>query len=204
MKIKDLLSIIGIKLEEDVDITSKSTSDREDVELNIGTKSIEVDDNVGDIDSKEELNSVEAVREPVVFIPEYDKTTGLFNLDSIKDETLREVLKLSNDTVIEKENKNLIDNAMNNKLGTIKLAKNISTDAILKLLDTSNIKVEDGKVIGIEEAFDNLKTSNGGLFTTEEESTPVLEGFNPIQKGNANAHIPSSFSDAFAMMEGLV
>lgn len=211
MKIKDLLAMIGIKLEDDVDISTPTTSELDKVEINDSVTEDSKTEEVIDLDNKEEVKDnvdkteeVKAYAEQVVIVPEYDETTGLFNLENIKDESLKAVLQLSNDTVVRTANKVLIDNAMNTKLNSVKLAKNISTDAVLKLLDTSNVKVEDGKVIGLDEAFDNLKTSNGGLFTTEEESTPVLDGFSPIQKGNANAHIPSSFSDAFAMMEGLV
>jgi hypothetical protein len=49
-----------------------------------------------------------------------------------------------------------------------------------------NVKVEDGKVTGLDEAFENLQKEQSGLFIqrNQVESNPMLEGFNPANNSN--------------------
>jgi hypothetical protein len=73
-------------------------------------------------------------------------------------------------------------------MADVKLHKGITADAIKSLIKMDNVKVgADGKVTGLDEAFENLKKEQSGLFVSRNtpESTPVLEGYNPAS-GNAS------------------
>lgn len=153
------------------------------------------------VEKKEEIKEVKKM-----VVPKYDTKTGLFtNLEGIEDAELKAVLKLANDTVKANANSALIAKAIDTKLGSIKLADGISSDVILAVLDRTNIKVTDGKVSGVDEAFEALQKSNTGLFKPdgkEDISSPILEGFNPVQ--NNLGRTPNSFAEAIAMENGNV
>lgn len=137
-------------------------------------------------------------------IPKYDTKTGLFNLDGVEDGELKAVLKLANDTVKANNNNALITSAINAKVDSIQLAKGISKDVVLAVLDKNLIKVTDGAVQGVDEAFAKLQNDNSGLFAAKAEtkSNPILEGFNPMQ--SSSTRIPNSFAEAYAMEMGEV
>lgn len=150
---------------------------------------------------KEEIKESEVKK---MAVPKYDTQTGLFSLEGIEDAELKAVLKLANDTVRANANIALVAKAIDDKLNSIKVAEGISKDIISKLIDRSNIKVADGKVSGVDEAFEALKTNNAGLFAKEnKESNPVLEGFNPAPVTNTG-RVPNSFAEALAMEQGNV
>ena len=138
-------------------------------------------------------------------VPKYNPQTGLFSLDNIENEELKAVLKLANNTVIANANSALIAKAIDDKIANIKIADGISKDVLLAVLDRSGIKVTDGKVSGVDEAFEALQKSNIGLFKSdgkEDISSPILEGFNPVQ--NNLGRTPNSFAEAIAMENGNV
>lgn len=153
---------------------------------------------------KEENNKEKDEVKNKMTVPKYDTQTGLFSLEGIEDAELKAVLKLANDTVKAHLNMSLVAKAIDDKLNSIKVAEGISKDIISKLIDRSNIKVTDGKVSGVDEAFEALKTNNAGLFAKEnKESNPVLEGFNPVTVTNTG-RVPNSFAEALAMEQGNV
>ena len=153
---------------------------------------------------EKEENNKEKDEVKKMAVPKYDTQTGLFSLEGIEDAELKAVLKLANDTVRANANSALIAKAIDTKLGSIKLADGISSDVILAVLDRTNIKAVDGKVTGVDEAFEALKTNNAGLFAKEnKESNPVLEGFNPVPVTNTG-RVPNSFAEALAMEQGNV
>lgn len=153
---------------------------------------------------KEENNKEKDEVKNKMTVPKYDTQTGLFSLEGIEDAELKAVLKLANDTVKAHLNMSLVAKAIDDKLNSIKVAEGISKDIISKLIDRSNIKVTDGKVSGVDEAFEALKTNNAGLFAKENNaSNPVLEGFNPVSVTNTG-RVPNSFAEALAMEQGNV
>ena len=153
---------------------------------------------------EKEENNKEKDEVKKMSVPKYDTQSGLFSLEGIEDAELKAVLKLANNTVIANANSALIAKAIDDKLNSIKVAEGISKDIISKLIDRSNIKVTDGKVSGVDEAFEALKTNNAGLFAKEnKESNPVLEGFNPAPVTNTG-RVPNSFAEALAMEQGNV
>lgn len=107
---------------------------------------------------------------------------GKFNLDKINDATLKSALTEYTAAVQEKENKNVIDNAVKAELGKRHLA--IKEDMFMKLLDLSKVKVDGDKVTGVTEAFDALKDS--GVYKSAP-SSPLNQGFNPMENKNTGA-----------------
>lgn len=112
----------------------------------------------------------------------YDVNTGLFSgFKDMQDEELRAVLKLANDTVKANKTKATIESAVNKKFGQYKVNDGITTDIVKKLLDLSNVKVDDdGNVTGVDEAFKSLRDSNSGLFKSDNDNkstAPQLEGY---------------------------
>lgn len=201
MKLIDFFKKLGLNLDADVDMTEKTTSDESKGINNLENEKekSDVDKPTEEVEKPKENNTTEEVKKLKL---NYDKNTGLFDLKDIEDEEVKAVLKMANDTVKSNANKALIDKAISDKLGTIKLNKGITNDVVLKMLDLTNVKVADGSVTGLEEAFNNLKTTQSGLFINDKEtSNPLLEGFNPKNTSQGNSS-PNSIEEAFAMMEG--
>lgn len=143
-----------------------------------------------------------------VAAPKYDSKTGLFDLKDIEDEELKAVLKAANDNVKSKANLAAIDKALSDKVNTLKLAKGITADFILKNIDKSGIKVGDDGVTGVDEAIAGLQKSQAGLFEVESKGNgnnsgfnPNMTGFNPQANQNGNNKVPNSFAEAFSMMD---
>lgn len=173
VKISDFLKKIGIKLEDEIDIAEEQAVD------------VNKDKNLNNVDVVEDKTN-EDIKETVVqevkkMTPKYDKKTGLFDLTGIEDEALKAVLKESNDTVKANRSAAMINKAVSDKLGTLKLAKGISPELVSGALNRTGIKVDGDNVVGVDEAFAELQKTNAGLFITESKpaSNPMLEGFNP-------------------------
>ncbi len=197
MKIKDLLNKLFPNMEEEIDMTSETSSN-----LYIDEdKSMEEKTTLLDNSSEDKEETREEVKE-MFKIPTFKD--GYFDLESTDNEELKAVLKTANDYNTEQANSALINSALNDKIAGLKLHRGITKDAVITLLDKSNISVKDGKVTGVDEAFDALKSAQAGLFVSkkEVESNPVLEGFDPAKGGTANT-APNSFAEAFSMMEGI-
>lgn len=196
MKLDDLLKRLKLRKKEGSD----------EVEFDEEAEN-EVKDTLNEaVPVEKEENNKEKDEVKKMAVPKYNPQTGLFSLDNIENEELKAVLKLANNTVIANANSALIAKAIDTKLGSIKLADGISSDVILAVLDRTNIKVADGgKVTGVDEAFEALQKSNTGLFKPdgkEDSSSPILEGFNPVQ--NNLGRNPNSFAEAIAMENGNV
>lgn len=207
MKLVDIFKKLGIKLDEDVDLAETDTLEvLKDNNLN----NVVVDKEEITTDVKETKETVEVKNEKSneedrqMKLPKYDKTTGLFDIREVEDEGLRAVLKEANDTVKSNNNKALINKAVSDKLSSLKLSKGISPELVNGALNRTGIKVEDGKVVGVDEAFAELQKNNSGLFVTENKpaSNPMLEGFNPQVRASGN-NVPNSFAEARAMQIGV-
>lgn len=195
MKLSDILKRFGIDLDTEIDDTEEKTSGvnneeiKKDVKVENVTKEVTKESVKTEEDKKVKLN--------------YDSKTGLFDLSNIEDAELKAVLKEANNNVKAKDNKILVDKAVTDKMATVKLAKGITADFVVKALDLSNVKVTDGAVTGLDEAFNSLMTSQSGLFVADKEtkeSNPMLEGFNPMNSAQQGV-APNSFMEAFSMME---
>lgn len=171
------------------------------------------DDNDSNKQKDDKPDKVDKVEEPKqevkkVAAPKYDSKTGLFDLKDIEDEELKAVLKAANDNVKSKANLAAIDKALSDKVNTLKLAKGITADFILKNIDKSGIKVGDDGVTGVDEAIAGLQKSQAGLFEVESKGNgnnsgfnPNMTGFNPQANQNGNNKVPNSFAEAFSMMD---
>ncbi len=186
MKLSDILKKLGLNIEDDIDMTDTETSKEQD---NIEKK--EVEDKTVVVDKKEtktvvvDTNTKKEDKKTMAL--KFDENTGLFTgLNDIEDESLKALLKQANTSVKNKANKAKIDGAIKTKLDTLKIIDGVSSDVVLKLLDTTGIKVQDDEVVGVNEAFDNLVKAQAGLFKKDDktkEASPLNEGFaKPMDK----------------------
>ena len=194
-KLSEILKeVFGARLDEEVevDITDKKESALEEKEE---TKKVN-DDKGEDLDNtpdkKEAKNGVdeeakgETMESTKIFEDGwYDTTSGKINFDKIKNvEALEAIKTLSSVYQAEKEQR-LISDSLNETLKEYSLT--VSQDTFKKVLDTSGVKIDkEGKVVGIKEAIESLKTNEPGFFKDKEkESSPLNEGFNPVEKPTA-------------------
>lgn len=207
MKISELLKKLGINVDEEVEDQSKVEGQNKNDTPASQTTVVENKKNKSDgsVTNEKVVDSpVTKEEDKKMVTPKYDAKTGLFDLSGIEDGELKSVLKLANDTVKANKNSQVIAKAIEDKLGTVQLADGITKDAILALLDRTGIKVTDKGVSGVNEAFDNLKSAQAGLFKANKEtekSSPILEGFAPQGQSGTGNGTPNSFVEAFSMME---
>lgn len=192
MKLIDILKKLGINIDDEVELTDKKeektetkTSDEKEVVNNSEVKTDET--KTEEKDKKTEEKVEEPKEEPTVELV-YDEKTGLFDTKGIKDESVIAVLTKANNYTINTANKVKIDKAFDEKMSGLKIRKGITPEAVRSLVKMDGIKVEDGKVVGIDEAFETLQKEQSGLFVqrNQPESNPMLEGFNPVQNTNDN------------------
>ena len=149
---------------------------------------------------KDEKEEVEEMADIKIFEDGwFDEASGNVDLGKIKNpEALAAIELLTNKYKVEKEQR-LINDSLNDTLKEYSLA--VSEDTLRKVLDTSGVKIDkDGKVVGVKEAIEALKTTEPGFFKDKEkESNPLNEGFNPVEKKN-NDNV-NSFSQAFRLMD---
>lgn len=192
MKLIDILKKLGINIDDEVELTDKKeektetkTSDEKEVVNNSEVKTDETKTEEKDKKTEEKVD--EPKEEPTLELV-YDEKTGLFDTKGIKDESVLAVLTKANNYTINTANKVKIDKAFDEKMSGLKIRKGITPEAVRSLVKMDGIKVEDGKVVGIDEAFETLQKEQSGLFVqrNQPESNPMLEGFNPVQNTNDN------------------
>ena len=147
---------------------------------------------VSDTDEKEEVT--------MVFEEGwFDSETGKVDFSKIKNKEALAAIKTLTDKMELDNNARILSDAITEELKNYSL--NISDSSLRKMLNTSNVKIgEDGKVTGAKEAIEELKKNEPGLFkNVEDESNPLNEGFNPVQRQNTTQI--NSFEQAFKLME---
>jgi hypothetical protein len=192
MKLIDILKKLGINIDDEIELTEKKeektdseTSKEKDIVINSEKKSEEVKT---EEKAKETEEKIEEQKEESEVELVYDEKTGLFDTKGIKDESVLAVLTKANNYTINTANKVKIDKAFDEKMSGLKIRKGITPEAVRSLVKMDGIKVEEGKVVGIDEAFETLQKEQSGLFVqrNQPESNPMLEGFNPVQNTNDN------------------
>lgn len=227
MKAMDLLKmLLGSKLDEEININmsdsnnvnksesnkseeNKGQKDESTKDKNVGSE--ETNSNKGKTDDKTseqkevktEVNDStgkEEVKNMAIFEEGwFDSTSGKINFDKIKNDEVLAAIKVLNDKYVDEKNQRMINDSINDELKNYKLA--VSDETFRKVLDMSNIKIDaDGKVTGVKEALDKLKSSEPTFFKdVEKESNPLNEGFSPVDKQSSSNL--NSFSQAFRLME---
>lgn len=129
----------------------------------------------------------------------FDEASGNVDLGKIKNPEALAAIQLLTNKYKAEQDKRLISDSLNDTLKEYSLA--VSEDTLRKVLDTSGVKIDkDGKVVGVKEAIEALKTAEPGFFKDKEkESNPLNEGFNPVEKKNTEN--VNSFSQAFRLMD---
>lgn len=214
MKWSDFFKKIGLNIDEEMEEKVENNKDTSDKTSDVNNMSNKKDiDNNKDETNKEDNKTVEEKGDSNKDIADeqgdeqmdlkFDDKTGLFDISDIKDEGVKSVLQRANDYTIKTANNVKIDKAFNEKMSSLKIRKGITADAVKKLINFDDIKVEGDKVIGIDEAFDNLQKEQSGLFVqrNQADSNPVLEGFNPVQNsGNDVNSLDASLASLAASL----
>lgn len=198
MKLSDVLKKLGLNLDDDIELNedekNKDKKEKEEDTKNKEDEKDKKDDKGGNKDNPDDKPKIDNIDKDIIdkkteevnkVKVEFDDKTGLFKTDGLEDVELKETLERANTYTITTRNNVAIDRAFNDKLGTLKLRKGITVDAVKKLIDLSNVKVDNDKVSGIDEAFENLQKEQSGLFVSRNtpESSPLLDGFNPANDG---------------------
>lgn len=128
----------------------------------------------------------------------YDEKSGKLDPTKIKNPEVLAALQMLESRYNTEREDRIISDAITAELKNYPL--NISTDMLRKVLDTSTVKIKDGQVTGVKEAFDALKQAEPGFFkASREKSSPLSESFNPVDRSNSVE--AGSFAQAFSMME---
>lgn len=199
MKLSDLLKKIGLNLDDDVDVQDEKNNEDKEKDINMNNNRI---NNDSGSDKNNDIESPENKKEGIKLRLEFDETTGQFKTEGIEDADVVAVLNKANAYNKNRDDKVLIDKAFDSKLNSLKIRKGITTDAVRALVKTDNITVKDGQVIGVDEAFENLQKEQSGLFVqrNNNDSSPVLEGFNPVdsdKESDATADIAALANELF-------
>lgn len=206
MKLQDALKEMGISLDGEFDETSLATlnSKGKDVLVKEADKKKEASNTINiNVTGDKKEDSTDKKQEDTK-VADYSKIkfnqdTGLFDLNTVEDDGLKAILQLSNDTVVKTANNVKINDAFNKKMADVKLHKGITADAVKSLIKMDNVKVgADGKVTGLDEAFENLKKEQSGLFVQRgssiDESTPVMEGYHPAGSTGSDNSIDAALA----------
>jgi len=120
----------------------------------------------------------------------FNSETGTLDESKISNPEMLAAVKTVVNSFKAGQDKLVISSAISTELKKYKLATTENT--ALKLLDSSAIKVVDGKVTGVKEAIDALKKAEPGIF--KKSATPVDEGFDPT-KQKTTAPTNTSFAE---------
>ena len=199
MTLREFFKRLGINLEEEIEETSTET-----VEQNVEENKNNVVESTNKTTEKKVEPVVEEKKQEVKKMAKYNAKTGLWDYSDVEDAELKAQYKLANDTIRAKANAELINKAIDEKMSSVKLIAGISSDFVKNALDRTGIKVTDGQVTGVEEAFNNLKTAQSGLFVADKQtkSNPTLEGFNPKNVGEIN-YANMSITEAHRLDQGI-
>jgi hypothetical protein len=214
MKWSDFFKKIGLNIDEEMEGKVENDGDTSDKTSDVNNMSNKNNsDNKSDDTNKEDNKTVEEISDnnkekedeqgDEQMDLKFDDKTGLFDISDIKDEGVKSVLQRANDYTVQTANNVKIDKAFNEKMSSLKIRKGITADAVKKLINFDDIKVEGDKVIGIDEAFENLQKEQSGLFVqrNQADSNPVLEGFNPVQNsGNDVNSLDASLASLAASL----
>lgn len=184
----------GSKLDEEIDLDledKKESTVSEKVDKTETDKDKEtVKESTSETKTKEVVKDEKAEEKEVTDIKLFedgwfDATSGVVNFDKIKNTEALEAIKTLTGMYNAEKEARLISDSLNETLKGYSLT--VSEDTFKKVLDTSGVKIDkDGKVVGIKEAIEALKTSEPGFFKDKEkESNPLNEGFNPVEKPTA-------------------
>lgn len=128
----------------------------------------------------------------------FDESTGKVDTTKINDDVVKNAFDMVLKKISDDRRAGLIDRAVDDMLRSDYLL-NISPDRLKSMLDLQQVSVDGDVVSGVKEAIEALKTAEPGLFRDKsKESSPLNEGFNPVQKKTADPH---SFLEAMRLQE---
>ena len=196
----DLLKqMFGNKLDEEMSInpgdkvdetsTDEQPADNIDsgnskLETEAGVEKDETSKDDGDqVNKNTDNNDVGGENMPIFEDGWFNSESGLVDESKIKNPEALEAIKMLTGMYQAERNQRAIYDSVTDVLKDYSLS--VSDGTIRKILDLSNVTFDkDGKVIGVKEAVENLKTAEPGFFKDKDKdnSSPILEGFNPVEK----------------------
>lgn len=192
MKWSEFLKKIGINLDEEVELPDEKNDDTDKktskVLSNENVDNNKSNDKKSSNEDKKSVDEIKEHKEDTKVELKFNETTGLFDLNGIEDESIKSVLTKANNYTINTANKVKIDRAFDEKMAGLKIRKGITPDAVRSLVKMDGVKVDGDKVVGLDEAFENLQKEQSGLFVQRStpESNPMLEGFNPANNNGTD------------------
>ena len=128
----------------------------------------------------------------------FDESTGKVDTTKITDDVVKNAFDMVLKRYSDDRRAGLIDRAVDDMLRSDYLL-NISPDRLKSMLDLQQVSVDGDVVSGVKEAIEALKADEPGLFRDKsKESSPLNEGFNPVQKKTTDPH---SFLEAMRLQE---
>jgi hypothetical protein len=217
LTILDILKqLLGNKADEEINIQDSISQEVSEVDDNINNKDEQpdkvdterVDTETVDIETEASDNSKDVTDEneeaggvhmKLFEDGWFNSETGQIVESKIKSPEVLDAIKVLTDRYQAEKEQRVISDSLNDELKNYSL--NVSDDTLRKCLDMSNIKIDkEGKVVGVKDALEALKSAEPGFFKDKEkESNPLNEGFNPVVKHNTDNI--NSFSQAFKLME---
>lgn len=205
-EVKEEIAEEVVEKTEEIKAEAGATDDST-VEKKIEEEKVEVKkEEVTPVASEEKVETTETKVEAKETVGEifedgwFNSETGEIVEERIRDDKVREAIKLVRDRYETADRVEKINRAVDTELAT-NYSLAVKPETIKKMLDLKEVQVDkDGKVIGVKEAIETLRESEPGLFKDrEKETNPLKEGFNPVVKKNNTT--ANNFSQAFRIME---
>lgn len=170
------------------------------ITINSASGKKEEDDSKKDGKDGKETKQEKKEDEPVSIFGEgwLDKSTGKIDTSKITNKEVADALSALVQVYSSKTEQQKLDEAIMEAVKKEKLA--VKPETVVSLLDKTSIKLVDGKVYGVDTSLEALKKSEPGLFINKgKASSPLTEGFDPVNKASTDSVAPKSLMEAVAM-----
>lgn len=185
-KIKQLLGSEADREIEDSTVDEKSEKDVTDIVESVETNKPEEKIEEAQKDDSIPTETVEVTEAKKIFDDGwFNEVTGKINTDLIHDDDVRDAIN----KIAANFNKSINDMKIADKVNQLvheKYPINVNMETLKKVLDLSSVKVnDDGSVVGVEEAFDAMKSAEPAFFKDRSKNLgPVGESFAPVVKSD--------------------
>lgn len=185
---------------------TKETDNKDDkgkginITINSASGKKEEDDSKKDDKDEKETKQEKKEDEPVSIFGEgwLDKSTGKIDTSKITNKEVADAFSALAQVYSGKTEQQKLDEEIMAAVKKEKLA--VKPETVVSLLDKTSIKLVDGKVYGVDTSLEALKKSEPGLFSNKgKASSPLTEGFDPVNKASTDSVAPKSLMEAVAM-----
>lgn len=170
------------------------------ITINSASEKKEEGDSKKDGKNEKETKHEKKEDEPVSIFGEgwLDKSTGKIDTSKITNKEVADAFNTLAQVYSGKTEQQKLDKEIMAAVKKEKLA--VKPETVVSLLDKTSIKLVDGKVYGVDTSLEALKKSEPGLFKNKGKATsPLTEGFDPVNKAYTDSVAPRSLMEAVAM-----